>query len=324
MKCVCRMVLAVLAIAVSMSVAIPAQSPSTGRNPDQIRALQASIATAPAQAGAATWLRLAVLCQDAARYKESEQAYRKAIGLLKSSDRASLAMALDHMGTMFVETGRFAKAEPLEQKALEIRQALNDSTGVGISYMHLAVLSLGKHDLDAAEADAEMAVSLIAPTQAQPEAQSAAMHVTPSTPSTPEQQMAALIDLSLVRCARGSCATAVPHLTRALTLAHANYQANSVPVGFLDFLLGYANWKNGNSPAAAQLMKTGTSELESQLGWGHPTYIAALKQYHAFLIENGEPAAALQVGATIAGIKQNQQARPQGAARVALSFDQLP
>jgi len=309
------MVSAVLALAASMTVAIPAQSPSTGQHPDEIRALQASIAAAPSQAGAATWLLLAVLCQDAARYKESEQAYRKTIRILKSSDRANLAMALDRMGTMYVETGRFAKAEPLEQRALEFRQNLNDSTGIGASYMHLAVLSLGKHDLDAAEADAEMAVSLLAPAQAHPEAPSAA---------TPEEQMAALIDLSLVRCARGSCATAIPCLARALTLAHASYQANSIPVGFLDFLLGYANWKNGNSPAAAQLMKTGTSELESQLGWGHPTYIAALKQYQVFLAQSGEPAAALQVGTRIAAFKQNQQAEHPGAARVALSFDQLP
>jgi tetratricopeptide (TPR) repeat protein len=219
------------------------------------------------------------------------------------------------MGTMYAETGRLDKAEPLEQRALEIRQSLNDSTAIGTTYMHLAVLYLAKHDPATAETDAEMAVSLIAPTQPHP--------LTSASP-TPEQQMAALINLSLVRCARRSCATAIPQLTRALALAQANYQPSSVPVGFIHFLLGYANWKSGNPTAAAQLMKAGTSELESQLGWGHPTYIAALKQYQGFLTQSGDTAEALEVGARLAAFNRSHQGQPSSPARASLSLDQLP
>jgi tetratricopeptide (TPR) repeat protein len=304
-----------LAMAAWMGSAASAQDGVGAPHADEIRALRAAVAAEPGQASAAEWLRLAVFCQDAARYKESEEAYRRAVGLVKSNDRASVAQVLDHMGTMYVETGRFAKAEPLEQKALAIWQSLNDTKGIGTSFMHLAMLSIGKHDMDAAEADAEMAVSVLAPMERRADDSSAA---------TPEEQMAALIDLSLVRCGRGACANAIPTLTRALTIAEANYAHDSVPVGFSHFLLGYANWKSGNETAAAELMKAGTAEMESQLGWGHPTYIAALKKYEGFLKQNGQGAAALEVGARIAGLEKGRRAAPSDTARVALSLDQLP
>ena len=69
----------------------------------------------------------------------------------------TVACALDHMGTMYVERGKFAKAEPLERKALAIRQDESDPTAIGTSYMHLAMLLYGGRDLAGAEADAEMA-----------------------------------------------------------------------------------------------------------------------------------------------------------------------
>jgi hypothetical protein len=160
-----------------------------------------------------------------------------------------------------------------------------------------------------------MAVSVLAPVDRKAANPSAA---------TPEEQMAALIDLSLVRCARGGCANAIPTLTRALTIAQANYTHESVPVGMSHFLLGYANWKSGNETSAAEAMKVGTDELESQLGWGHPTYVAALKQYERFLRQNGQTAEALEVGARIAGFEKGRKAASSDTARVALSLDQLP
>lgn len=120
--------------------------------------------------------------------------------------------------------------------------------------------------------------------------------------------MTALIDLSLARCKRGACANAIPDLQQALRVAHANYTANSVPVGFLDFLLGYAYWKSGKESSAAELMKIGISEMASQLGRGHPTYIAALKQYDSFLTQNGTTAEAAEVGERIANLERSRAA----------------
>lgn len=234
----------------------------------QIREQERVVETASRQNDGAAWFKLAVLCQDAARYRDSERAYRRAIQLLKPGAQAAFADALDHMGTMYLETNRVGKAESLERRALAIRESRNDLLGISISHMHLAGVMLGKHEYGSAESEADMAVALLAPEQAHPAVQTAA---------TPEEQMTALIDLSLARCARQACASAVPVLRRALGIAHANYIANSVPVGMLDFLLGYALWKSGETASAGDQMHNGTQELASQFGWGHPTYVRVLR-----------------------------------------------
>jgi hypothetical protein len=197
---------------------------------------------------------------------------------------------MDHMGTMYVEQGKFAKAEPLEQKAYAIRQEENDELAMGLSYMHLAMVGYGKHDLAGAEADAEMAVSLLAPENGHGGKGEA----------TPEEQMTALIDLSLIRCAKAECATTVADLDRALVVAHAHYAANSAPVGLLDFMRGNAYWKSGDAKLAPELMKRGIDEMGLQLGWGHPTYVAALKQYKSVLVATGSLAEAHEVDERIA------------------------
>jgi hypothetical protein len=153
--------------------------------------------------------------------------------------------------------------------------------------------------LAAAEADADMAVSILIPAHTDHPAEIKA---------TPEEQMSALINLSLIQCAQGSCSGTIPDLNRALRLAHAHYAINSVPVGFIDFLLGYAHWKSGDNRTAAELMQCGTTEMETQLGWGHPTYIAALRQYRTFLAQGGNAAEADQIEIRIASLEKSPRA----------------
>ena len=308
-----------LAAAIWMSIGLlctgaSAQPSSASPFAEEIRAEESAVDQWPGQSDGVTWLKLAILYQDAARYSNAEHAYRKAIGLLKSKDHATLATALDHMGTMYVECGKAAKAEPLERKSLALRQDAHDTEGIGTSYAHLATLYYGRHDLRSAEADAEMAVSLLAPEHPDPAQRSFA---------TPEEQMSALIDLSLVRCALGECVGTTHDLNRALQLAHANYPASSVPVGFIDFLLGYADWKSGDDKAAAKLMKSGTSEMETQLGWGHPTYIAALKQYRTFLSQRGAMAEAEELTARISALEKSPRSVSTESAGTAMGFGLL-
>jgi tetratricopeptide (TPR) repeat protein len=278
-----------------VSPASPAQNSAINPLADQIREQEVAVEKAPGKNDGEAWLKLAVLCQDAAQYRDSERAYRRALALLRSKDDATLADTLDHMGTMYVERGQLAKAESLERKALAMREAEHDLLGEGISHMHLSVLLLGRRDYSSAEAEAEIAVSLLAPEQA---------HHAVQTEGSPEEKMTALIDLSLARCARGGCAAAVPDLRRALGIAQVHYEANSIPVGFLDFLLGYALWKSGDFDSAEKLMKNGTQELSTQLGWGHPTYLQALKQYGIFLNQAGHTTEAEEIGARIAKIEK--------------------
>ena len=280
----------------------------------QIREQEKAVETDPGKSDGKEWLKLAILRQDAAQYRDAERAYKRAIALLKPRDRATFADALDQMGTMYAECGQFSKAEPLERKALEIRQDGKDVLGIGVSHMHLAVLLLGEREFPSAEAAAQTAVNLLVPEQKQAAVQVAA---------TPEEKMTALIDLSLTRCARQDCAAAIPDLRRALGIAHANYAENSIPVGFLDFLLGYALWKSGDNDSAEGWMRKGTQELETQLGWGHPTYVQVLRAYSVFLNGTGHTAEAKEITARIAKLERSPGFARMASNHLSIGLDQL-
>jgi hypothetical protein len=95
-------------------------------------------------------------------------------------------------------------------------------------------------------------------------------------------------------------------LRAASGIAQASYGAGGLPVAFTDFLLGYAYWKSGETRSAAELMKSGTAGLEAQVGWGHPTYIAAMTQYEAFLKQTGRNTEAAEVKAKIARVQASR------------------
>ena len=135
--------------------------------------------------------------------------------------------------------------------------------------------------------------------------------------------MTALIDLSLARCARQNCIVAIPDLKRALAIAHANYAENSIPVGFIEFLLGYALWKSGDNSSADKLMRKGTQELETQLGWGHPTYIQVLRQYRIFLDQTGHTADAKDIAARIAKLERSPGFAQMASNHLSIGLDRL-
>jgi hypothetical protein len=98
--------------------------------------------------------------------------------------------------------------------------------------------------------------------------------------------------LSLAICYLKDCPSAIPLLKDAMDEAKANLQPDDFPIGFGDFLLGYAYWKSGNMSEANQHMQDGTAAMKRQLGWGHPAYLNALRCYAQFLRENRQVEAA--------------------------------
>jgi tetratricopeptide (TPR) repeat protein len=274
------------------SITAPAQSTTVNPQtlPAQIDQQETIVKTPSGSKDSQAWLKLAVLLQDAARYQESEAAYSTTLELVNPQDSATLADLLDHMATLYVESGQLSRAEPIERRALATREEHHDQLGAGVSHMHLAMLLLGEHALSSADAEAEAAVTLLVPEYSSALANSAA---------TPEEKMTALTDLSLVRCASGAYAAAVPSLAWALKIAHANYPDNSIPVGYLNFLLGYADWKSTGPQDAGELMSQGVHELATQIGWGHPAYLRTLRQYRDFLSHTGRTSEARQVSSEL-------------------------
>lgn len=280
--------------AVLFAAASQAQSPLPAPLAQQIEEAQARVAQPAARNDGPAWWQLGRLEQDAARYADAARSFERAIALLEGGDQATLANALDSAGTLYVETGDTAKAEPLERRALALREAANDALGEGRSWMHLAMLSLGRHDAAAAVHYAEMAKQRLA--DGKPGA-------------SPEEKMTALVDLSLAWCANGRCSQASAPLREARRIAEADAgAAGAFPAGYIEFLQGYVEWQTGDTSGAARLMKSGTAAMETQLGFGHPTYVAALNAYRSFLEQTGDLGGAAEVRERIERIAPVQRA----------------
>lgn len=267
--------------------------------PAQVAAQELVVQAQPTNKDWQAWLKLAVLLQDAGSYQESENAYRQTIALLRAPDPLTVADVFDHMGSMYLTSGQLAKAEPVVRHALAIREHQHDQIGAGVSHMHLAMLLLDENNLRTAEAEAQTAVDLLAPEYA---------HLPGTSSATPEEKMAALINLAIVRCGSGQSQTALPQLQFALQIAHANYADNSLPVGHIEYLLGYAYWKGGDPKDADNLMARGVNTLATQIGWGHPTYLRTLQQYKTFLLETKQHGKAAQVTAEIEKLDNSKNA----------------
>ena len=93
-------------------------------------------------------------------------------------------------------------------------------------------------------------------------------------------------------------------------------EAGEFSAGYLDFLLGYAWWHAGETAKAGRLMKSGTAAMEARLGFGHPTYVAALKEYRNFLEQSGDLVGAAAVRARLAQIQPPAQMASAAAGEV--------
>jgi len=302
-----RCVLAgVLAVASSAS---PAQNQSATLLDDAIHQCELlSKQPAGAQDGV-NWLRLATLYQLADRYHRAEHAYDRAIRLLGTHDLPAAAAATDRLGSLYAQEGKLKKAEEIELSALQIREATRDLLGVGLIWMNLAMISLGQHHLGDASMYAEWAVDRLVPA-ANPQ----------NSEVTIDQQMTALIYFAEVRSAQGDSHAAILALHRARQAGEAKYPPSSFPMAYVDFLLGYTQWKSGNVELAAPLMKTGLEGIQPVLGWGHPTYLKLMKQYADFLNQTGRRAEAAMVRKEMARVSETGRAGMTGQTSAMLAF----
>jgi tetratricopeptide (TPR) repeat protein len=252
------------------------------------------------------WLKLAGMYEVEGRYNDAERAYRRAIQLIGTQDPGVLADSMDLLGMLYAQEGKLKRAEETEQAALEMREAHGDRLGIGLSWMNLAMISLGEHRVGEATRYAEWAVDRLVP--ATPEKQSQ---------ESIEQQMTALIYLSEVREAEGDYPSALVELGRARKIGEGKYSASSFPLAYIDFLLGYAHWKNGEPDLAAELMKEGATGIQAGLGWRHPTCVRLMVHYAAFLKQTQRRAEAAELRKTMARARDAERSGQTSAGAMA-------
>jgi tetratricopeptide (TPR) repeat protein len=218
---------------------------------------------------ATVFMRLASLYEDAGMHDQSEAALERAISLLRRNAEWSgeLAEGLSRLGLLHGEMGKLRLAEKEELEALRLRESLGNSFEIARSWNSLAGFYLIDHKYTLARDFARRAMDEF------------------STSKLPDvgDRISSRFNLALALCYTKDYPSAIPLLKDGVDIAKAAFQPKDFPVGIGEFLLGFVYWKSGNLSDAGQYLEEGTSIMKGQLGWGHPTYLNALRQYALFL-----------------------------------------
>jgi tetratricopeptide (TPR) repeat protein len=218
------------------------------------------------------YVQLGLLYQDAAQWNLSEAALEHAVSLLRRGSEQSedLADAICHLGRLHVLTGRLGESEREQEEALKLRQGLGDRLQIARSWSDLAAVYLGKQKF----------------AKARDFSQQALTEFVTNGRADWLDRVSTRFALAETLCAIKECPSAIPVLKAALDETKAKVEPNDFPVGLANFLLGYAYWKSGDMSGAAEYLERGTVLMNAQLGWGHPSYLKALKSYAQFLRED--------------------------------------
>jgi tetratricopeptide (TPR) repeat protein len=224
------------------------------------------------------YLNLGGMYEVAAMYPRAEDAIARAISLIRSGVKGDLPQALLAMGSLHVGMGEFRKAERDENEALRLQEATDDRKGMAQSWGYLAATYFKEKKYDQAIDDGQRAMDLLG-----------------SAPHTDAvDRIAVRQTLANAYCMLGDCERGLPLLRESLEIAKTAYGEDSPPAALAYYLLGYTSWRAGDR-VGAQAMERGLRGMKGTLGWGHPVYVQAMKNYALFLRESGQVAMAGRV-----------------------------
>jgi tetratricopeptide (TPR) repeat protein len=215
------------------------------------------------------YARLASLYEDAARYDQSEAALEHAISLLRRDpgSPALLAVDINNLGLLHAEMGKLREAEGEELEALKLREGVGDSLEIARSWNSLAGIYFRHRKYATARDYFRRAMDEFSVNQR----------------AGVVDKVSSRFGMALVLCAMKDCPAAIPLLKDGIDIARTDLRPNDYPIGTGEYLLGLAYWRSGDLFDAATYMEQGTATMKEQLGWGHPVYLNALKQYALFL-----------------------------------------
>jgi tetratricopeptide (TPR) repeat protein len=242
------------------------------------------------------WWRLGTLYQDAGMYGKSEQALEHPMRLLAVApvSKPDLAMAIDSLGMLYMQTGNVNEAERAESKALKMREEAGLTSEFPKSWYHLATLYLREHQPAKAKSFAERAVN--------------GFLQDPS--AVPEDKLGSQLVLASALCQSHQYAEAIEKLQSTVQMAKETYGPDTLPIGFSSFLLGYAYWKSGDPSSAGGLMQHGAEVMGKALGWEHPGYLLVMTRYAQFLRKQHRQDAARPIEQQVKRVQAQLSANP--------------
>ena len=246
----------------------------------------------PPATQAALWEQLASQYEIETDFLKSEEAYLRALHLLKTapSARAEYAFTLDNLSSLYIIYRRLDDAESARRQAIKVRQKLGNPAATGQSEVHLADIALMRRQYDKAERLALQALQMMESSLTPPR----------------EGILSAFIALTFARCSRGRCGEGLMNAKQAVAFASKNFDSESAANGFAMASLGFAEWKSGASQDGGRSMLQALQILRTRLSATDPRLAGVMSQYRSYLIDAHRPAEAQEIDRQLTRI--NRQA----------------
>jgi tetratricopeptide (TPR) repeat protein len=230
---------------------------------------------------AALWEQLALQYEVGAEFLKAEDAYLRALHLLKTepSSRAEYAFTLDNLSSLYIIYGRLDDAESARKQAIKVRQKLGNPAETGQSEVHLADIALMRRRYNKAERLALQGLQMMESSSNPPRA----------------GILSAFITLTFARCSRGHCGEGLMNAKQAVAFANKNFESESAANGFALESLGFAEWKSGALQDGERTMLQALQILRTRLSATDPRLAGVMSQYRSYLIEAHRPAEAQEI-----------------------------
>ncbi len=215
------------------------------------------------------WANIAADYRIAADFSHSEEAYDRAIQLLKDRPdaRVNYATLLDNLGALYLTYAHVEEASTCLKKALAIRQQLGNQVNIAISLQHIADLDVARHKFKDAEREAaEASPALLA-----------------NASTNGNTAVAVLSTLAYVRCKLNRCAQGLEDAQHALALARSLLPSQSLRYGLTLLVVGYADWRSGHSQDAEITLLEGLDIVKKQTAPGDPILFYSMMEYRDYL-----------------------------------------
>jgi tetratricopeptide (TPR) repeat protein len=235
----------------------------------------------PAAQQGALWKQVALDYHLAAEFPKAEDAYNKALHLLKDapSAREEYVSTLDDLSALYLSYGRLQDAETVRKQVIKALQKLGNPIDIAVSEVHLADIDLVRRKYKKAEQLA-----------------SRGLEVLESTPDPPRVgTLSAYIVLAYARCSQGHCSEGLTNAGQAVAFANKKFGREPAAIGFAMETLGFAEWKSGKTEAAERDMLRAIQLLRASLVQGDPRLAGAMLQYSSYLLETNRRAEAQEI-----------------------------
>jgi tetratricopeptide (TPR) repeat protein len=227
------------------------------------------------------WAELALEYHAAAEFSNAEDAYNRALHLLKTdpSARADYATALDDLAALYLTYNRLADAESARKQALAVRRKLGNPVETAVSQIHLADIEVVHHQFKKAERTAEQGLK--------------GMQSAPDPPHA--GMLSAFLILTYAQCAQKRCVEGLKNAELAVAFANQNYEPESAALGFAQEALGFAEWKTGATQDAERVILQAIQQLRKSLAPADPRLAGALLEYRSYLLDTNRKVEAQEV-----------------------------